>query len=382
MKRSTERILTTHTGSLPRPPDLVELLRARFAGQLPDEGGFRARVRQAVADVVRQQVETSLDVISDGEMGKASFVSYVKDRLTGFGGQWDRPAPGDLLAFPEYAQQQRLRDDSSVRMPVPTCIGPVRYANRDALRFDIDTFRAALAGRAFEEAFIPAATPGMISLFFQNRHYPSHDAYLYDLAEAMKEEYRAIYEAGFLLQLDAPDLGMGRHREFLNRTLEEFRAYMERAIEALNHALAGIPPDRVRLHVCWGNYEGPHHLDVPLADIIDILLKARVGALSIEAANPRHAHEWKLFQEVKLPDGMILIPGVIDSTTNFVEHPELVAERIIRFASVIGRENVIAGTDCGFGTFAGRSQVEAKVCWAKLQSLVEGARLASAELWR
>jgi 5-methyltetrahydropteroyltriglutamate--homocysteine methyltransferase len=381
MQRSANRILTTHAGSLPRPRDLVEMLRARDRGQPYDEAALEARVPQAVAEVVRRQIETGLDVISDGEMGRIGFAAYVKDRMEGFGGQWQRPRPADFRAFPEFARQAAQGDDSSWQIVTPTCIGPITYRDPADIRRDTANLRAALDGNRPTEVFMTAPSAGIVTSFFENRYYPSREAYVYAVADALKEEYRAITEAGFLLQIDAPDLGLCRHLDFADRSLEEFQAFVTQCIEALNHALAGIPPDRVRLHVCWGNSESPHIFDVPLRDILPILLRANVGALSVEAANPRHGHEWKVFRDVKLPDGMILIPGVIDTTTNFVEHPELVAERIGRYAELVGRENVIAGTDCGFGTAAGRARVEATVSWAKLGALVEGARLASEELW-
>ena len=381
MQRSANRILTTHAGSLPRPPDLVEMLRARDRGQPYDPAALEARVPEAVAEVVRKQIETGLDVISDGEMGRIGFAAYVKDRMEGFGGQWQRPRPADFRAFPEFARQAAQGDDSSWQIVTPTCIGPITYRDPAEIRRDTANLRAALDGNRPTEVFMTAPSAGIVTSFFDNRHYPSREAYIYAVADALKEEYRAITDAGFLLQIDAPDLGLCRHLDFADQSLEEFQAFVTQCIEALNHALAGIPPDRVRLHVCWGNSESPHVFDVPLRDILPILLRANVGALSVEAANPRHGHEWKVFRDVKLPDGMILIPGVIDTTTNFVEHPELVAERIVRYAELVGRENVIAGTDCGFGTAAGRVRVEPTVSWAKLGALVDGARLASQELW-
>jgi 5-methyltetrahydropteroyltriglutamate--homocysteine methyltransferase len=376
MKRSTERILTTHTGSLPRPDDLVTMLYAKDKGELQDQAAFAARVREATAAVVRQQVECGVDVVNDGEVGKIGYSTYVKDRLTGFEGEAAPLRAADLLEFPEYARRA-LR----VRMQRPACTGPITYKDKEALRQDLENFKAALQGVNPEEAFLSAASPGVISLFLKNDYYPNHEAYIEALADVMKEEYDAIHQAGFLLQIDCPDLAMGRHIQFAGADLEEFRRNAELHIEALNHALADIPPDRMRLHLCWGNYEGPHHLDVPLHDIIDIVLKARPSGLSFEAANPRHAHEWKVFHEFTLPADKVLIPGVLDSTTNYIEHPELVAERLCRFAEVVGRENVIAGTDCGFATFAGVADVDPKIVWAKFRAMAEGARLASKQLW-
>jgi 5-methyltetrahydropteroyltriglutamate--homocysteine methyltransferase len=376
MKRSTDRILTTHTGSLPRPDDLVTMLYARDKGELQEQAAFEARVREATAEVVRKQIECGVDVVNDGEAGKVGYSTYVKDRLTGFEGQAAPLRAADLLEFPEYARRA-LR----VRMQRPACTGPIIYKDKEALRQDLENFNVALQGVNPEEAFLSAASPGVISLFLKNDYYPNHETYLEALANAMKEEYDAIHRAGFLLQVDCPDLAMGRHIQFTNASLEEFRRNAELHIEALNHALADIPPDRMRLHLCWGNYEGPHHLDVPLRDIIDIVLKARPAGVSFEAANPRHAHEWKVFHEFTLPADKVLIPGVLDSTTNYIEHPELIAERICRFAEVVGRENVIAGTDCGFATFAGTADVDPKITWAKFRAMAEGARLASEQLW-
>jgi len=376
MKRSSERILTTHTGSLPRPDDLTTMLYARDKGELQEQAAFAQRVRAATAEVVRRQVECGVDVVNDGETGKIGYSTYVKDRLTGFEGEATPVRAADLLEFPEYARRA-----VRVRTQRPACTGPVAYKDKEALRQDLENFKTALQGVEPEEAFLSAASPGVISLFLKNDYYPNHEAYLTALAETMKEEYDAIHQAGFLLQVDCPDLAMGRHIQFAGAGLDEFRRNAELHVEALNHALSAIPPERMRLHLCWGNYEGPHHLDVPLRDIIDIVLKARPAGISFEAANPRHAHEWKVFHEFTLPAEKVLIPGVLDSTTNYIEHPELVAERICRFAEVVGRENVIAGTDCGFATFAGSTTVDPQIVWAKFRAMAEGARLASQQLW-
>ena len=380
MKRSTERILTTHTGSLPRPDDLVTMLYAKERGELQDQAAFEARVRTATAEVVRKQFECGVDVVNDGEVSKIGYSTYVKDRLTGFEGEASPLVPADLLEFRDYGRRV-FRDTPIESLRRPACTGPISYKDKEALQKDIANFKAALQGVAPEETFLSAASPGVISLFLKNQYYANHEAYLAALADAMKEEYNAIHQAGFLLQVDCPDLAMGRHIQFADASLEEFRKKAELHVEALNHALADIPPERMRLHLCWGNYEGPHHRDVPLRDIIDIVLKTRPVAISFEAANPRHAHEWTVFQEFTLPAGKVLIPGVLDSTTNYIEHPELVAERICRFAEVVGRENVIAGTDCGFSTFAGFTAVDPQITWAKLQAMAEGARLASHQLW-
>ena len=374
MKRSTDRILTTHTGSLPRPDDLVQMLYAQEKGEAQEHAAFLARIREATAEVVRQQVEVGIDIVNDGEVGKIGYATYVKDRLTGFDGEAGPLRSADVLAFPNFAK--RVYRLSGVKRPA--CTGPITYKDTAALQQDLDNFKAALHGVNPEEAFLSAASPGVISLFLKNDYYPNHDAYLTALADAMKVEYNAIHQAGFLLQVDCPDLAMGKHIQFADVSLADFRKNAELHIEALNHALSDIPPERIRLHLCWGNYEGPHHLDVPLRDIIDIVLKARPAALSFEAANPRHAHEWKVFHEFTLPPGKILIPGVLDSTTNYIEHPELVAERLCRFAEVVGKENVIAGTDCGFSTFAGLTEVDPQITWAKFRAMAEGARIASA----
>lgn len=379
MKRSMERILTTHTGSLPRPWDLVDLLLAKDAGTLKDRRAFDARVRGAVAEVVRKQVDAGVDIVNDGEQGKVGYSTYVRDRLTGFEGESTTTSRTDWLDFPEAAARHALVGAGVAR---PACNGPVAWKDREAGQRDVANLTAALAAVGPEEAFMTAASPGVISYFLQNQFYPSREAYLGTLADVMKEEYNAIHQAGFLLQVDCPDLAMGRHMQFPGLSNREFLKVAEANVEVLNHALAGIPPDRMRLHLCWGNYEGPHHRDIPLKEIIGVALKARPSAISFEGANPRHEHEWQVFQDVKLPQGKVIIPGVIDSTTNFIEHPELVAQRIVRYARLVGRENLIAGTDCGFGTFARTNPiVEPEVAWAKLQAMAEGARLASQELW-
>ncbi len=339
-------------------------------------------VRDAVADVVKHQVAAGIDIISDGEMSKVGFANYVKDRLTGFGGESNPAVAQDVLDHPDLRVRMfRRNEGSESRYFTPACNGPITLRDRDAVHRDIANLKAALQEVQPEEVFMPAASPGTIAQVMQNSYYPTQEAYLYALADAMRYEYQAIVAAGFLLQLDCPDLAMQRHTRFAGASIDEFRRQVQQNIEVLNYALAGISPEKVRIHVCWGNYHGPHHRDVPLKDIIDLLLKIQGNALSIEAANPRHEHEWKVFEEVHLPDGKVLIPGLIDTCSTYVEHPEVVAQRLVRFAKVAGRENVIAGTDCGFGTFVGTSAVAPSVAWAKLQSLAEGARLASQELW-
>lgn len=378
MQLSTERILTTHTGSLPRPWDLTATLEAMDAGTMPDPVAFAARVRSAVADVVRKQVELGIDIINDGEQGKVGYSTYVRHRLTGFGGSSRVPARADWADFPEAAAR-RERPSNIAR---PACNGPVDWQDRAAVHRDIAHLQAALADVQPTEVFMTAASPGVIAHFLRNEYYPSREAYLARLADVMKEEYDAIVQAGFVLQVDCPDLAMGRHLLFPDLSTSEFVKIAEANVEVLNHALRDLPPDRLRLHLCWGNYEGPHHRDIALRDILGVVFKARPQAISLEGANPRHGHEWAVFKEVRLPDDKVLIPGVLDSTTNFIEHPELVAQRIVRYAKVVGRERVIAGTDCGFGTFARSNyQVEPEIVWAKLQAMAEGARLASAMLW-
>ena len=381
MKQSISRILTTHTGSLPRSPQLQELLHTREDRQSLNQHSFEASVRQAVADVVKMQLDIGLDVINDGEQGRSQYATYVKERLSGFEGERlvrARPRLDDL-DFPEYATQRTHQ--SSTSMPQPTCSRPIAWKDWDAVQRDIDNLQAAIAQSEVEEVFMTAASPGVIANFLPNEYYPSEEAYLYALADVMKDEYNAIVRAGLLLQLDCPDLAMTRVSQFSHLSLEEFKKVVEMHVEVLNYALNGISSDRMRMHVCWGNTEGPHHHDVSLREIIDIVLKARPMGLSFEGANPRHAHEWKVWREVKLPEGKVIIPGVLDTTTNFIEHPELVAERITRYAEIVGRENVIAGSDCGFGTSAWGRKVVSTIAWAKLQAMVEGARLASQELW-
>ena len=380
MKRSTHRFLTTHTGSLPRPDELIRAMFAREEGVPVDPGALAARIRAAVAEVVRKQVAAGLAVVNDGEMSKPSYATYVKDRLTGFGGASHPLQYQDLVDFPGMARRV-FGDPGRARRKTPACTGPIAVRDAAAAPTDVENLRTALTGVAVEEAFLTAASPGVISLFFRDEHHGSHEKYLFAIAEAMRHEYETVARAGFVLQVDCPDLAMGRHIQFAGLGIEEFRTMARLHVEALNHALAGVPPDQARLHLCWGNYEGPHHYDVPLAEIIDIVFTARPNGISFEAANPRHAHEWKVFEHVKLPAGKVLIPGVVDSTTNFIEHPELVAERIGRYARLVGPENVIAGTDCGFGTWVGQSAVDPDVVWAKLGALAEGARLASREFF-
>jgi len=380
MRRSVDRILTTHTGSLPRPDDLTQAMFAREEGVPVDPAAVAVRIRSAVADVVRKQAEVGVDVISDGEFSKPSYATYVKDRLAGFGGASHPLQYRDLVDFPGMARRV-FGDPGRARRKTPACTAPVTLRDGEAARADVANLQSALAQVKAREAFLSAASPGVISLFFRNDHYPSHETYLFAIAEAMKHEYETVAGAGLVLQVDCPDLAMGRHIQFADLSVEEFRKMARLHLEALDYALARVPPEQARIHLCWGNYEGPHHYDVPLADIIDLVFAARPAAVSFEAANPRHAHEWRVFESVKVPGGKVIVPGVIDSTTNFIEHPVLIADRITRYARLVGRENVIAGSDCGFGTWVGQAAVDPDIVWAKLGSLAEGARLASRELW-
>jgi len=380
MKRSSERFLTTHTGSLPRADDLVRVMFAKEEGVPVEPAALASRIAAAVADIVAKQAEAGVDIVNDGEMSKPSYATYIKDRLAGFGGESHPLTYQDLVDFPEMARRV-FGDPGRARRKTPGCNGPISVRDPVAAETDAKNLKAALAGAKYEEAFLSAASPGLISLFFHDSHYGSHEAYLAAIAEAMRQEYETLVAAGFVLQLDCPDLAMGRHIQNAHLTTAEFRKAAALHIEAMNHALRNIPAERARVHLCWGNYEGPHHCDVPLADIIDVIFTAKPAGLSFEAANPRHAHEWKLFETVKLPEGKVLIPGVIESKTNFIEHPELIAQRIGRYAALVGRENVIAGSDCGYGTWVGQAAVDPQVVWAKLNSLAEGARLASKEFW-
>ncbi len=380
MKRSTERFLTTHTGSLPRPDDLVRAMFAKEEGVPVDAAALSRQIASAVADVVQKQVAAGIDIVDDGEMSKPSYATYIKDRLSGFGGEGNTFVYQDLGDFPRLAKRV-FGDPGRSRRKTPACNGPITVRDERAAATDVLHLDAALAAAGATDAFLTAASPGVVSLFFRNEHYPSEEAYLFAIADAMRHEYRTIADAGITLQVDCPDLGMGRHIQHADLSLADWRKQAELHVEALNHALAGIPPERLRMHLCWGNYEGPHHCDVPLADVIDIVFKARPSAIVLEAANPRHAHEWQLFETVKLPDGKLLIPGVIESKSNFVEHPELIAQRISRYANLVGRENVMAGSDCGYGTWVGQSAVDPDVVWAKLAAMAEGARIASKRFW-
>ncbi len=383
MQRSTDRILTTHTGSLPRTAKVVELLLAEQKAPGRRKAELDAAVREAIAQVVGKQIECGLDVINDGEQGRTDYTVHVLDRLAGFAGESTAPLGTGDPEFPELAQL--LAQFASPFQHRPACNGEVGWKDFAAAQADIDlsmqVMKAAKATERATELFMTSPSPGQIARYLKNRHYKSEEAYVFALAEVMKREYQAIVDAGFLLQLDCPDLAMLRHTVYLDRSLADFRKIIAVNVAALNHAVADIPAERMRMHVCWGSTMAPRHTDVPLADIVDIVLTAKPTALSFPAANGRHEHEWKIWRDVKLPAGKVIIPGVIDSTVNTVEHPEVVCDRILNFANVVGRENVIAGVDCGFGTFAGRVQVDTKIVWMKLASLAEGARRASAQLW-
>jgi 5-methyltetrahydropteroyltriglutamate--homocysteine methyltransferase len=380
MLRSTDGFLTTHTGSLPRPDDLVRMMFAKEETVPVDAAALAARIRSAVQEVVSKQIEVGLDLINDGEMSKPSYATYIKDRLAGFGGAGNTFVYQDLADFPVLAKRV-FGDPGRSRRKTPACNAPIKVSDGGAAQRDVDDLKTILVRTSRKAAFLSAASPGVISLFFRNEYYPNDEAYLFAIAEAMRHEYETIARNGLILQVDCPDLAMGRHIQYADLALPEFRKRAAMHVEALNHALANIPPEQLRIHVCWGNYEGPHHHDVALADIVDIVFAARPAAISFEAANPRHAHEWALFERIKLPEGKVLIPGVIESKSNFIEHPELIAQRLGRYAKLVGRENVIAGSDCGYGTWVGQSAVDRDVVWAKLAAMVEGARLASRQFW-
>ena len=381
MKLSTDRILTTHVGSLPRPAHLAELLGQKDRGAPYDKTELEREVRQAVAAIVQRQAEAGIDIIDDGEMSKPGYSTYIADRLTGFAGHAARKPPLDTKDYPNFnAAMTRMTGAQTLRRA--NCVGPIALQDRAAFEQDIAHLGAALKGAKYVDAFMTAASPGLVTAFQPNTHYPSHDAYVEAVAAAMAEEYAAIHRAGFVLQLDCPDLAMAHHTGFQDLSEADFLKRARHHVTVLNYAVRDIPAEAMRLHICWGNYEGPHDHDIALAKVVPILLKAKPMALLIEAANPRHEHEWALWREVKLPDDKVLIPGVIDTSTNYVEHPELVAERIGRFADIVGRERVIAGTDCGFGTFAGYGKLDPDISFKKLRALAEGAAIASKRLWR
>jgi len=381
MKISTDAILTTHVGSLPRPQDVTDLVFSQERGEDVDQSHFEQVIERAVADTLSRQKQAGIDLPSDGEMSKISYATYIKDRLTGFEGDSPRRAPADLKQFPGFLERQ-AKGGGTPSYRRPQCVGPVEVKNLQPLHDDIRWMKSAMAEQGFEEGFMNSATPGVITLFQPSQYHDKHEDYLEDVAEAMRQEYEAIVASGLILQLDSPDLGLGRHMMFPDLSDEQFVRQAEIHVEVLNHALRNIPGDRVRMHVCWGNYEGPHICDIALAKVLPVVLKAKPRGLLFETSNPRHAHEWRAWQENDIPDDYVLIPGVIDSTTNFVEHPQLVADRICRYADIVGRERVIAGTDCGFATFAGYGAVDADIVWAKLASLSEGAAMATKTLYQ
>ncbi|TAI67445.1 cobalamin-independent methionine synthase II family protein [Bradyrhizobium sp. Leo170] len=378
MHSGASRILTTHVGSLPRSPELEAMLLRREKHEL-DPSGLRqlpGAIEDAVTSVVRRQAELGIDIVCDGEMSKYAYATYARERMTGLEGEDQPLALSELSEFPNFAQRVKLD------IKTPACVGPVSYVGADALATDISNLKVALDAAKVERAFMSASSPGIMAHYMPNRYYASQDAYLEALAEAMKREYDAIVAAGLLLQIDCPDLALGRHFRATPATIADFRNEIAMLIEILNHALRDIPPERMRLHLCWGNYESPHHHDIELSEILDLILKVRPAALLIEAANPRHAHEWSVFAETPLPDDKILVPGVIDTCTNYIEHPEVVAQHIERYAGMVGRERVIAGTDCGFASFATLHTVDPEIAWRKLEALVQGAEIASRRLWK
>jgi 5-methyltetrahydropteroyltriglutamate--homocysteine methyltransferase len=375
------RILTTHVGSLPRPQDVVDLVFAIDDGQAVDPEEYDRVVGQAVVDRVRHQADSGVDLVSDGEMSKIGYATYIRHRLSGFElGDVPRATPADLDAYPSFRDRLAARG-ATAKYKRPICRGPISYENREPLERDLAHLRAAVDSVGPVGGFMNAPSPGVIALFQPNEFYETLDEYLDALADAMKTEYEGIVSAGFQLQIDAPDLAMGRHIMYRDEPDEVFVEATERHVAAINRALAGVPADRARLHVCWGNYEGPHHLDIPVEAIMDHILEAKPATILFEAANPRHAHEWTAWGAASIPDDKILAPGVISSTSNYIEHPELIAQRIQTYAAIVGPERVVAGTDCGFGTWSGFGPIDPEICWAKLRALADGAALASGRLF-
>jgi 5-methyltetrahydropteroyltriglutamate--homocysteine methyltransferase len=381
LKISTERILTTHVGSLPRPKDVLDLLFAQDKSEPYDPAVFESTMQRAVGEIVATQTKAGLDIVNDGEMAKISYATYIRHRLNGFViGSAPRATPQDLDDYPDY-RDKIAAEGATPKYFRPICRSEVSVKTLAPLEADIARLQPAIAASTATEGFMSAVSPGTIAVFQPNEFYPSHAAYIEALANAMRPEYEMIVKSGLVLQIDCPDLGMGRHIRFRDADDDEFVRNAHLQVEALNHAIEGLPADRIRMHICWGNYEGPHTRDIPLYKVLPALFKAKPMGLLIEGANPRHEHEWELFRTHKLPADRILIPGVLDTTCNFVEHPELIAQRIVRYAELVGRERVMAGTDCGFGHFAGFGAVHPQICWAKMQSLAEGARIASRKLW-
>jgi 5-methyltetrahydropteroyltriglutamate--homocysteine methyltransferase len=379
--RSHDRFLTTHIGSLPRQQELMQIMFAREDGMVLDQQVLESKIAGAVNEVVARQLTAGIDIINDGEMSKPSYATYVKDRFNGFGGTGNSFKFQDLEPYP-HTKARVVGDPGRKHRKTPACTGPVSLRDTQAVRRDAQRLREAPNERPAAGLFLSAASPGVTAFFFRNDYYPSHEAYVFALADALRHEYEAIVAAGIMLQIDCPDLAMGRHSQFVELSLAEFRKVMQLHIEALNHALVNIPAEKVRMHLCWGNYPGPHHCDVPFADIVDLVWHAKPHAILFEAANPRHAHEWALFEDVRLPEGKILIPGVIECQSNYIEHPQLVAQRIERYAHLVGRDNVMAAVDCGFSIHVGTSLVDPEVVWAKLEALAQGAEIASRKFWR
>jgi 5-methyltetrahydropteroyltriglutamate--homocysteine methyltransferase len=373
------RIRTTHVGSLPRSQIVADLLFAREREEAIDPAAYDQAMQQATHEVLRRQKEIGIDIPSDGETSKISYATYIKDRLTGFSGDSPRRVPADLMDFPSF-QERLAKSGGTPTYRRPCCTGPIAVKSMDPLARDLAVMRAAMDAAGYAMGFMNSASPGVIALFQPSEIHPDIDSYMEDLAEGMRHEYEAIVTAGLTLQIDAPDLGLGRHMLYAEMDEDAFLLRAGRHVEILNHALRNIAPDRVRLHICWGNYEGPHTRDIALARVLPQLLKLRIGGLLFEASNPRHAHEWTAWRDVALPQDWLLIPGCLDSTTNFVEHPELVAQRIETFARIVGPDRVVAGTDCGFGTFAGYGAVHGDIAWAKLAALTQGAAIASARI--
>jgi 5-methyltetrahydropteroyltriglutamate--homocysteine methyltransferase len=380
MSAGAGRILTTHVGSLPRSQAVTDVLFAREREETGEAERGADIITDAVAAVVRRQVEVGIDIVSDGEMSKISYATYIARRLSGFAGDTPREPGQDLVEFPGLLRKLAERG-ATAKYRRPRCVAAVTVSDTKPLETDIDNLKAAAASAHPTGVFMNSASPGVIALFQPNDYYRTQDEYLEALGAALQAEYESIVQAGIILQIDAPDLAMGRHTMYRDRSLDEFESLAARHIEVLNHALRNVPAERVRMHVCWGNYEGPHHHDVPMARLLPIVLKAKPLGLLFEAANPRHAHEWTVFESASIPEDKVLIPGCLSTTTNYIEHPELVAERLERFARIVGRERVMAGTDCGFGTFAGFGPVEPDIAYLKLRSLVEGAEIASRRLW-
>src|SRR5215510_12308608 len=380
MKVSNDRILTTHVGSLPRSQAVVELLFKREQDEPYDSAEFDRVMDAAVSETVRKQVEAGIDVVSDGETSKIGYATYIKDRLTGFEGDSPRQIALDLQDYPDFRSRMAAFAGKQT-FKRQSCVGPITFIGHTDLERDLRNFRSAVAQHKPTEGFLNAASPGVVSAFQSNKFYETHEAYIEATGAAMQFEYEAIVRAGFILQLDCPDLAMARHTGFQSLGEAQFLKRAEHQVEVMNHALRNIPAQSLRMHVCWGNYEGPHHFDIPLEKVIGIILRAKPAAIQFEASNPRHAHEWVVWQNIRIPEDKILIPGLLTSTSNYVEHPELVAQRICQFADIVGRERVIAGTDCGFGTFAGIGKMDAAISFKKLKALVEGADIASTRLW-